>query len=123
MNKVFLTGRLTKKPELYNTASGKAKCEFSIAISRDKETTDFITVVVWDKQAENLCKYQDKGNLIGVAGELRNDSFKKQDGSTGYKSYVLAREIEYLSSKQETKEENSDPFAEFGEEITDNFLD
>ena len=124
MNKVFLTGRITKKPELFNTATGKAKCDFAIAVSRDKDHTDFIDIVVWDKQAENLCQYQDKGSLVGVLGELRKDSFKKQDGSTAYKTYVLAQQIEYLQSKEQPKEEKtSDPFEEFGENITDNFLD
>ncbi len=139
MNRVCLIGRITKDLELRQTTSGKSVCEFTIAVNRDKDNADFINIQVWNAQAENLVKYQSKGNLIGVDGSLRIDSFDKSDGTRGYKTYVLANNIEYLSSKEtktETKEtkkqeEESDPFAEFGEtveremgdKIDDNFLD
>jgi len=125
MNKIFLIGRLTKKPEIRSTTTGKMVCEFTIAVNRDKEHSDFINCVVWNEQAENLAKYQDKGSLISVMGELRNETYDKQDGTKGYKTYVLTNIIEYLAKsekKEETKETN-DPFEEFGENITDNFLD
>lgn len=117
MNKVILIGRITKDLEIRYTSNEKAVCEFSLAINRDKENTDFINCVVWNKPAENLVKYQSKGSLISVIGELRTDTYEK-DGEKRYKTYVLVNNIEYLSSikKDEIKEE-SDPFKEFGETI------
>ena len=58
MNKVFLIGRLSRDPELRHTTSGTAVCQINVAVSRpivqgrDQET-DFINVVVWNRQAEN----------------------------------------------------------------------
>jgi len=134
MNRICLVGRITKDLELRETTSGKSKCEFNLAVNRDKDNADFITVQVWKDQAINLCQYQKKGSLIGVEGQLRVVSFDKADGTKGYKTYVLASKIEYLSSKEtieekkveKVKEEDkSDPFAEFGEMISvdDNFLE
>ena len=57
MNKVFLIGRLSRDPELRHTTSGMAVCQMNVAISRPRSAgreaeTDFINVVVWDK---NIC--------------------------------------------------------------------
>ena len=134
MNRICLVGRITKGLELRQTTSGKSVCEFTIAVNRDKDNADFITVQVWNKVAENLTKYQKKGNLLGIEGQLRVDTFERTDGTRGYKTYVYASKIEYLSSKEEEKketkkevkeEQQSDPFAEFGEMVAvdDNFLD
>lgn len=137
MNKVFLTGRLTAKPELRYTQSNNAVVSFTVAVNRQKQDgtqeTDFINCRVWNKQAENLCKYQDKGNLILVDGSIRVDSYLGNDGSKRYTTYVLANHIEYLESKKKTeaeevKQDNNthDPFADFGNQVsiddmTDNF--
>lgn len=131
MNKIFLIGRITKELELRSTKSGKSVCEFTIAVNRDKENADFINCVVWNEQAENLVKYQNKGSLISVMGELRNETYDKPDGTRGYKTYVLVNVIEYLSKSEQKvetqekrdKEKIQDPFEEFGDEINDNFLD
>lgn len=140
MNRICLIGRITKELELRYTPSNKAVCDFTLAVNRDKENADFINCVVWEKQAENLKKYQGKGSLIGLDGQLRCETFEKKDGTTGYKTYVFVNNIEYLESKKEdkkeelstnqtskeiTQNEEYDPFSEFGEsvEITDNFLD
>ena len=111
MNKVFLVGRITKKPELKEVKDKKV-CEFTLAVNRDKEKTDFINCVVWNSQAENLCKYQDKGSLISVFGELRVDSYEIE-GNKKYKTYVMVNNIEFLESKKE----KTNPFEEFGNSI------
>ena len=97
-NKVVITGRITKDLELKETKKGTKVCEFTLATNRpmDREKADFINVIVWDKQAENLCKYQKKGNLIAVFGEIRTDSYEVE-GKKRYKTYVLCNQLEYLS--------------------------
>lgn len=97
-NKVVITGRVTKDLELKETKKGTKVCEFTLATNRpmDREKADFINVIVWDKQAENLCKYQKKGNLIAVFGEIRTDSYEVE-GKKRYKTYVLCNQLEYLS--------------------------
>ena len=111
MNKVMLVGRLTKMPELKEVKDNKV-CEFTLAVNRDKEKADFINCVVWNSQAENLCKYQDKGSLISVFGELRVDSYEIE-GNKRYKTYVMVNNIEFLESKKE----KTNPFEEFGNSI------
>ena len=113
MNKVILTGRLTKDLVLEHTKQGTPLCQFTLATNRPvirdgKRETDFITCIIWNKQAENLVKYQRKGNLLGIQGELRVDTYES-DGKRKYKSYVLVEEVEYLESKKDmTKDEEVD---------------
>lgn len=125
MNNVTLIGRITKDLELRSTSNGKSVCEFNIAVNRIGEGTDFITCVIYGNQAENLCKYQDKGSQIAVSGSLRVDTYEK-DGQRKYKTYVLTNNIEYLESKKATDKENLtvqeesieiDPFASMGEQV------
>lgn len=102
MNQINLIGRLTKDPEIRQTQNNKVVCEFDIAVNRiGQEQTDFITCVVWEKQAENLVKYQNKGSLVAVNGALRVDKYQNQEGQNRYKTYVLATNIEYLGNKKE----------------------
>lgn len=112
MNKVMLVGRLTKMPELKEVKDKKV-CEFTIAANRiNGQDADFINCVAWNSQAENLCKYQVKGNIIGVVGELRIDNYEIE-GNKRYKTYVMVNNIEFLESKKE----KTNPFEEFGNSI------
>jgi len=113
MNRAMLTGRLTKDPVLEHTKQGTPLCQFTLATNRPvirdgKRETDFITCIIWNKLAENLVKYQRKGNLLGITGELRVDTYEA-DGKRKYKSYVLVEEVEYLESKKDmTNDENKE---------------
>ena len=131
MNKVVLLGRLTKKPELKETKANKSVCDFSIAVNRNytnddgEREADFINCQVWNKQAENLCKYMDKGSQLSLEGNIRTDSYEDDKGNRRFKTYVLVSNIEYLETKKsESKkavvEENKNPdqdFIDFGNEI------
>lgn len=104
MNKTWLTGRLSKKPELRKINENSCVCDFTIATNRPtnrdgEKVADFINCRVWNKQAENLVKYQDKGNLISVVGEIRTDNYEV-NGTKKYKTYVLTNNIEFLESKK-----------------------
>lgn len=105
MNKCIITGRITKELELKKVNDDLKVCEFTIATNRptarDGETkTDFVKCIVWNKQAENLCKYQNKGNLIAVIGRYTSDTYEVNNEKR-YKNYILVNEIEYLESKKE----------------------
>lgn len=105
MNKVILTGRITKDLELRKTKSDKSVCEFTLATNRaGSEDADFISCIVWNQQAENLCKFQGKGSLIAVFGELRTDSYEIE-GQKRYKTYVLVSNVEFLSKKTESTQD------------------
>ena len=105
MNKAILIGRLTRDPELRTTPTGRNVCQFSVAVSRTftnangEREADFINCVVWDKQAENLVKYQKKGNQIAVDGRIQTRNYEDKDGKRVYVTEILANNISFLDSK------------------------
>ena len=130
MNNVSIIGRLVAKPELRTTTAGKKFCSFAIACNGINSEVDFIDCVVWGKQAENLCEYQDKGNLIGITGRLTTNTYENKDGYKIKKTLVSVNSLEFLTTRPKTQdakvvEAESDPFADFGETVTidDNFLE
>ena len=131
MNKVLLTGRLTRDPELRYTPNSKAVCNFTIATNRPvvrdgEKIADFINCIVWGKTAENLSKYQSKGSLIGIDGRLESRSYDDKDGNKRYVTEVQVEHIEFLGSKSDgqTETKESNPYEEFGNaiEISDDEL-
>ena len=152
MNKVFLIGRLSRDPELRNTSSGTPVCQINVAISRpvsqgSEPQTDFINVVVWNKQAENVAKYLSKGRQIAVEGRIQTRNYDNSEGKRTYVTEVIASNVEFLGSANdnnkattnspsnenpfdemeppmETTSVDNDPFANFGEldKISDNDL-
>ena len=66
---------------------------------------DFINCRVWNKSAENLVKYQTKGNLIAVIGRMQVDRYEDKEGNTRYSNYVLVEDLEYLERKKENNQE------------------
>ena len=116
MNKVYLIGRITKDLELKTVGEGKTLCEFSLAVHRtyDKETTDFLECVAWGKTAENLAKYQGKGDMVAVDGSLQTEKFESSDGKTRKKHYIIVANVEFLGGKREKNEFNG---LEIGEDL------
>ena len=136
MNKVFLIGRITQDPDLRHTANGTPVCQISVAVNRPKikdkeQETDFINVIIWDKQGENVAKYQNKGNQIAIEGRLQTSKYKDKDDKTIYKTEVIATAVQFLdnakkeknASNEETRrtdakeEEPVDPYQAFGDSI------
>ena len=107
MNSVCLIGNLTRDPELrYSTgASQTAICRFTIAVNDgfgDKQRTNFIPIVVFNKQAENCDRYLAKGRRVAVMGRIQTGSYEK-DGRTVYTTEVIANNVEFLSSGQQAQ--------------------
>ena len=149
MNSVILIGRLTRDPELRTTPNGIATCQISLAVNgipnqNGERTTDFINVVVWRRQAENVAKFCQKGSQVGVEGKIHTRSYDANDGSKRYVTEVVASNITFLGSSSgnrnqnissefggvpeintvssmhntnETTDLNDDPFKDFGSEV------
>ena len=104
MNKVVLIGRLTRDPELRYTSSNIPSARFSLAVDRPftsqsgERETDFINIVVWRKQAENVKKYITKGSLVAVEGRIQTGSYEK-DGQRVYTTDVVVEEQDFAESK------------------------
>ena len=106
LNNVILMGRLTRDPEFRQTTSGVPVCRFSIAINRqfaNKQTgereTDFVDCVAWKTTAEFISRYFNKGNMILVEGQLRNDNYTDKDGVKHYRMNVLVDNVSFCESK------------------------
>ena len=108
MNRVELIGRLTRDPELRYTGSNIATTRFTLAVNRPfqsqngEQGTDFINVVVWRKQAENVKKYCTKGSLVAVEGRIQTGSYEK-DGQRVYTTDVVADSVQFLESKAQSE--------------------
>ncbi len=105
MNKAFLIGRLTRDPELRYSSSNAAIVNFSIAIDRQytnnqgQRETDFINIVAFQKQAENIKKYVSKGSLVAVDGRIQTRNYEDKDGKRVYVTEVVADRVQFLDSK------------------------
>lgn len=115
MNKCIITGRIANNLELRTTNTGKSICDFRIATNRPVlrdgvRVADFINCRVWNKTAENLVKYQTKGNLITVSGRMQVDVYQDNEGKNKYNTYILVEELEFLESR---KKEEDNEFKDF----------
>ena len=107
MNKVIISGRLTRDPEMRYSQSAEpiAIARFSVAVNRrfkrdGEPDADFINCVSFGKTAEFINKYFSKGKMIGVVGSLRTNSWT--DNTTGQKRFsteIQVEEAEFLESK------------------------
>ena len=104
MNKVFLTGNLTRDPESRTTGSGVAVTTFTVACQRrfanpqGVREADFIPVVAWRQLAELCSRYLAKGRKVAVTGTMQTRSYDAQDGTKRYVTEVIADEVEFLNS-------------------------
>lgn len=111
MNKIVITGNLTKAPELRHTDSGMAICRFTIANNKgygEKKKTTFVNIVTFNKTAENCDRYLSKGSKVGIVGELEIRQFTGNDGQTKYMTEILANEVEFFTTKSQMEELNSE---------------
>lgn len=100
MNSINLAGRLTAKPELkYTEKDKRAIVRFSVAVNNGTDNADFFNVTAFDKQAENLVKYTDKGTMVAISGRLTTSSYEK-DGVKVNTVQVVASNITFCNSKE-----------------------
>lgn len=106
MNKVILSGNLTKDPELKYTNGGKTYARTGIAVNRRTKKadgaydTDFFDLFAWDKTAEFMEKYLKKGSRVIVEGRIENDNYKDKTGSMHYGTRITVENIEFGESKK-----------------------
>ena len=118
MNNVVLVGRLTRDPELRTTQNGIATCQITVAVNgipsqNGDRNTDFINVVVWRRQAENVSKYCTKGSLVGVNGRIHTRSYDATDGTKRYVTEVVADNITFLGSNNRSSSQYSDVMPDY----------
>ncbi|EMP8909637.1 TPA: single-stranded DNA-binding protein [Staphylococcus aureus] len=113
LNRTVLVGRLTKDPELRSTPNGVNVGTFTLAVNRPftnaqgERETDFINVVVFKKQAENVKNYLSKGSLAGVDGRLQTRSYDNKDGQRVFVTEVVADSVQFLEPKNNNQQQNN----------------
>lgn len=135
MNKIFLSGNLTKEPEVRYTPSGKAVVKTGVAVQRPYKNpqtgqydVDFFNITAWDKTAEFIGKYFRKGSRIFVEGRLYTYTYTGQDGIKRSGVDVQVDSVEFGGGKQESGHEKTPPSNQnnydddefIGDEIPDN---
>ena len=114
MNKVFLTGNLTRDPEVRTTQSGINVCTLGIAVQRrfanqqGVREADFFNVIAWRQLADLCGRYLTKGRKIAVVGTLQNRTYDAQDGTKRTVTEIQADEIEFLSAPGEAPRTRED---------------
>ena len=112
INRVILVGRLTKDPEYRQTPSGVSVATFTLAVNRSftnsqgEREADFINVVVFRKQAENVSKYLSKGSLAGVDGRIQSRSYENKVGQRVFVTEVIADSVQFMDSKGSNQQNN-----------------
>ena len=104
MNRVLLTGRLTRDPELRVLASGRNVATFSVAtneyIGNGKERAEFHTVVTWERLAEICSQYLTKGMTVAIEGRIQTRQWDDDRGTRHWKTEIVANSVEMLSGRR-----------------------
>ena len=115
INKVILSGRITRDIEIKTTPSGTAVTQFSLAVERsfarqgEERQTDFITCVAWGKTAEFIGRYFGKGRSIVILGNLRTRTYEDKNGSKHYVTEVYADEVQFTFEPRTTQNVQNAP--------------
>ncbi|MEE6670008.1 single-stranded DNA-binding protein [Limosilactobacillus fermentum] len=111
INRVVLTGRLTRDIEVKYTNSGTSLARFSLAVDRrfkNKQTgereTDFISCEIWRQAAENLAKLAGKGSMIGIDGRIQTSHYTGRDGKEVYRTDVVVDSFSLFSYRNEANQ-------------------
>ena len=104
MNKVLLTGRLTRDPELRVTTGGKTVTTFNLATNEyagpGKEKSEFHTIVTWDKLAEVCGRWLGKGQQVAIDGRIQTRTWDDDRGQRHWRTEIVAGNVEMLSSRR-----------------------
>jgi len=104
VNKAIILGNLGRDPELRHTASGKAVATLRIATNEQwadqsgerQERTEWHSVVVWGRQAENCSQYLKKGRTVYVEGRLQTRKWQDKEGGDRYSTEVVADRVQFI---------------------------
>lgn len=127
MNKIIITGNLTKDPELRKTISGIPVSNFRIASSRrfrdgtgqSKEEVCYVGVVAWNRLGEACYSYLHKGSSVLIEGELQSRSWE-YDGLKRSVIEIRAHKIQFLDRHEQVENSYNDDSYDDGDE-NDNY--
>lgn len=107
MNIVVLEGRIVKEAIREITSNGTTVSRFTLAVRRDKDTSDFIDLRAYGKSADFILTLP-KGTRMLVQGRMRKDTWKDKQGNWAKKIYIIVDKFSVLSSPSSKVEEDTD---------------
>ena len=99
MNSVNLIGRLTRDPEKRSTPKGTDVSVMRIAIERQGDGADYVTVTAFGKLAQSCNRYLKKGRQVSVQGRLNHSEWKTEGGERRERHEVVAAAVEFLGQR------------------------
>ena len=117
INRVIITGNLTRDPELRNTQGGTAVCSLRVAVnSRRKDESgqwadkpNYFDVTVWGTQGENCAQYLAKGRPVAVDGRLNWREYETKEGDKRQSVDIIADSVQFLGSRDAAPANGSVP--------------
>ena len=109
LNRVIITGNLTRDPELRNLPSGTSICNLRVAVNsrrKDNQTGEwvdkpnFFNVKVWGPQGENCAQYLSKGRPVAIDGRLDWSEWEDQQGNKRQSVDIIADSVQFLGSRE-----------------------
>jgi single-strand DNA-binding protein len=111
INRVVITGNLTRDPELRALPSGTSVCELRIACNTSRKNgstgewearPNYFNVKVWGAQGENVARYLTKGRPVAIDGRLEWREWEAQDGAKRQAVDIIADSVQFLGSREES---------------------
>ena len=108
INRVVITGNLTRDPELRSTSGGTSVCSLRVAVnSRRKDDSgnwvdkpNYFDVTVWGAQGENCAQYLAKGRPVAVDGRLNWREWEDKEGGKRQSVDIIADSVQFLGSRE-----------------------
>jgi single-strand DNA-binding protein len=109
INRVILTGNLTRDPELRSTPSGTAVCSLRLAVNTSRKDAsgqwvdkpNYFDITVWGRQGENVAQYLSKGRPVAVDGRLEWREYTDKDGNNRQAIEVVADSVQFLGGRDD----------------------
>lgn len=114
LNKIILSGRLVRDPEMRTTQSGKSIASFTLAVDRDfapqgqKKETDFINCTAWNGTADFMSRYFSKGSMATVCGSLQIQNYTDRDGNKRSTPNVNVENVYFAGEKRAEKSDSGE---------------
>ena len=127
MNKVIISGRLTKDVEFRSTEIGTSVARFTVATNRNFKNkegnydADFISCVAYRNSADFIAKYFKKGSGIIVDGRIQTGSYEAQDGTKRYTTDVVVENVEFNGTKKEDTQSEPQEEIQIPQNIKSNY--
>ena len=105
LNVVVLQGRLAADPQLRQTTTGKNVASFRIGCDRGRKDAngqsqaDWFDIVAWDRTAEFVCRYFQKGSMILVDGRLQSRQYQDKNGNNRTAIEIVANNVNFAGPK------------------------